>query len=228
MPDYSFTVGTGAVVGSGGNTGTLTQRMTQNRTVSTSVTEDAGHDLTRNGTRWVLGVVGAITGIAPAQTLGTQTAQWVLSNTSPTHTMFIDAIGVVLESATLAGTTGACVYAAFLTLPTSLGLYAGLGVVNSNSGGGGQTQHKHNSALQVKDGVAITLPPATTAVWFPVAWHAPIASEIASQSLINDHVGGRLALQPGKSLGLFVASAAGTVPLYAPYMSWTEEPCICG
>ncbi len=224
--ELGFSIGIGAAV-TGGNFGTQTVRMTQNKAMSVSVTEDGGHDLTRNGTRWILGVVGSITGIAPAQTLGTQTAQWVLSNTSPTHTMFIDALGVSLTSGT-AGATGGCCYASFFQLPISLGLYAGLGVINANSGGGGQTQHKANSALQVKDGVAVTLPPATTTVWFPVAWQSQIASAIASQSLINDHVGGRLAIQPGKSLGLFVASATGTNPLYVPYMSWTEEPCSCG
>ncbi len=225
--ELGFSIGIGAAVGSGGNAGTMYNRMTQNRAVSVSVTEDAGHDLTRNGTRWVLGVVGAITGIAPAQTLGTQTAQWILSNTSPTHTMFIDSIGATLESGT-AATDGNCVYASFLQLPISLGLYAGLGVVNANSGGGGQTQHKANSALQVKDNAAITLPPATTAVWFPVAWQSQKASAIGSCSLVNDHVQGRLAIQPGKSIGLFVVGDGTGTPLFAPYMSWTEEPCACG
>lgn len=226
MPDISFLVGTGAAV-SGGNLGTQTARMTQNKALSVSVTEEAGHDLTRNGNRYILGVVGSITGIAPAQTLGTQTAQWILSNTSPIMTMFIDAIGVSLASGT-AGTTGGCVYAAFLQLPISLGLYAGLGVVPANGSGGGGVLHKNNSSLQVKDNVAITLPPATTAVWFPVAWSSPVASAVGSQSLVNDRVQGRLALQPGKSMGLFVASAAGTLPLYVPYLEWTEEPCACG
>ncbi len=228
MPDLSFLVGTSAAVGSGGNLGTITNRMTQNRALSVSVTEDGCHDLTRNGTRWILGVVGSVTGIAPAQTLGTQTAQWILSNTSTSMTMFIYSIGVSLTSGT-AGTTGGCVYATFLQLPISLGMYAGLGVVNANSSGANiGAQPKANAALQVKDNTAITLPPATTSVWFPVAWQSPIASAIASQSLVNDNVKGRLAIQPGKSIGLFVASAAGSTPLYVPYMEWTEEPCTCG
>ncbi len=228
MPDISFLVGTGAAIGSGGNTGTMTARMTQNRAVSVSVTEDGGHDLTRNGTRWILGVVGAITGIAPAQTLGTQTAQWILSNTSPTNTMFIDSLGVTLESGS-ADATGQCVYACFLQLPVSLGMYAGLGVVNANSSGANiGAQNKNNASLQVKDNVAITLPPATTAVWFPVAWQSQIATAIGSASFINDNIRGRLAIQPGKSLGLFVNGVGTGTPLFAPYMSWTEEPCTCG
>ncbi len=218
MANETYIVGLGAAV-SGGSLGQITARMTQNKALSVSITEDGGHDLTREGTRFILGIVGAITGQAPIQTLGAQVAAFGLSNTSTTKTMFIDAIGMTLENGT-AGTTGNCVYATFYTAPVSSGTFAGTAVVNANSGS------TTSSILAMEAAKTITTPAAS--VWFPVAWSSPVASAIASCSLVNDNVKGRLAIQPGKSLGLTVGGAAGSSPLFAPYMSWTEELAVCG
>jgi hypothetical protein len=213
MASDVYLVGLGATV-SGGSTGNIVARMTQNKALSVSITEEGGHDLTREGKRFILGIVGAITGQAPIQTLGLQVAAFGISNVSTTQTMFIDAIGMVLESGT-AGTTGNCVYASHYTAPVSSGTFAGTGVVNAN---GGTTT---STALAMEVAKTITTPAAS--VWFPVAWDSQVASAIGSCSLVNDHVRGRLCIQPGKSLGLQTVGATGTTPLFAPYLSWTEE-----
>jgi hypothetical protein len=178
-----------------------------------SISEPDGLDMTREGRRFILGIVGAITGIAPIQTLGLQAAAFGLTNTSTTRTLWIDAIGMVLESGT-AGTTGNCVYATHFTAPAQAGTYAGLGVVNAN---GGSTA---SSSLATGASVTITNPAAS--VWFPVAWDSQVASAIGSLALVNQSIGGRICIQPGKSLGLCVVGATGTSPLFAPYMSWVE------
>ncbi len=218
MANETYIVGLGGAV-TGGNAGQITARMTQNKALSVSITEDAGHDLTRDGKRFILGIVGAITGIAPIQTLGLQVAAFGISNVSTTQTMFFDAIGMTLESGT-AGTTGNCVYGTFYTAPVSSGTYAGTAVVNANSGSTAST------AVAMEASKTITTPAAST--WFPIAWESQVASAIASCSLVNDHIRGRIALQPGKSLGLHVAGATGSSPLFAPYLSWTEETATCG
>ncbi len=218
MANETYIVGLGASV-SGGSSGQITARMTQNKALSVSITEEGGHDLTREGKRFILGIVGAITGVAPIQTLGLQVAAFGISNVSTTQTMFFDSIGMVLESGT-AGTTGNCVYGTFYTAPVSSGTFAGTAVVNANSGSTAST------AIAMEASKTITTPAAST--WFPIAWDSQVASAIGSCSLVNDHIRGRIALQPGKSLGLHVGGAAGSSPLFAPYLSWTEEPAVCG
>jgi hypothetical protein len=204
----------------GGATGTITARMSQLKNLCVSISEEAGHDLTREGCRFILGVVGAITGIAPIQTLGAQVAAFGLSNTSTTKTMFVDAIGMVLESGT-AGATGNQVSVTHFTAPAQAGTYAGLGVVNAN---GGTTA---STALATGSSVTITNPAAS--VWWPVANSIDAASvAVGSLAIINNDVRGRIAIQPGKSLGIHVTGAAGTSPLFAPFMSWTEETSDCG
>lgn len=216
--DSSYTVGlTGAP--SGGATGTNIIRSTQLKSLACSITEPAGMDLTREGKRFALCIVGAITGIAPIQTLGAQVAAFSFTNTSSTATMFFQELGMVLESGT-AGTTGNCVYACHFTLPTSTGTYAGTTVVNLN---GGTTA---STTLACEADTTVTTPAAVG--WFPVAWDSQVASAIGSCSLVNQHVNGKLALQPGKSLGLCTVGATGSTPLFAPYASWTEEASTCG
>lgn len=219
MANETYTVGLSQDPG-GGATGTITARMTQLKSLAVSVTEGVGQDLTREGKRFFLCIVGAITGIAPIQTLGAQVAAFGLTNTSTTKTMFIDEIGMVLESGT-AGATGNIVQCTHFTAPAQVGTYAGLTVVNAN---GGTTS---STALATGASVTITNPAASG--WFPVAETTDAASvAIASLAIVNRSVNGRIAIQPGKSLGIHVGGAAGTTPLFAPYMSWTEEASTLG
>jgi hypothetical protein len=219
MDTDGYAVGVGAAV-TGGNSATIYGRMTQNRALSVSLTEgEGGQDLTRNGSRFTLGVVGAITGIAPIQTLGLQVAAFGFTNLSTTMTMFIDTIGVSLESGT-AGTTGNAVYASHYRLPTAAGMHAGMGVVNMNGG----TNVSTTVAVQASQ--TITQPAAS--IWFPIAWDSQVGSDIGALSLVNDHVRGRICIQPLRSLGICTVGGAGTTPLFAPVLSWTEECCVCG
>ncbi len=199
----------------GGATGTNNIRSTQLKSMAVAITEDAGYDLTREGKRFFLGVVGAITGIAPIQILGAQVAAFGLSNVSTTTTIFIDTIGMVLESGT-AGATGHIVQVTPFTAPAQVGTYAGLGIFNAN---GGTTA---STALATGSAVTITNPAAS--VWFPIACdEAANAASVASVAIMNYNVKGRIAIQPGKSLGIHVGGPAGSSPLFAPVMSWTEE-----
>lgn len=219
MADQTYVVGI-LQAPIGGATGTITARMTQLKSLAVSVTEDAGMDLTREGKRFILGIVGAITGIAPIQTLGLQVAAFGLSNTSTTNTMFIDSIGMVLESGT-AGATGNQVSCTHFTAPVQAGTYAGLGVVNANGGATAST------ALATGSSVTITTPAAS--VWFPVGGTLDSAAvAIGSLALVNWNVNGRLCIQPGRSLGIHVTGATGSTPLFAPYMSWSEEASTIG
>lgn len=204
----------------GGATGTNNIRATQLKSLAVSISEEGGHDLTREGKRFILGVVGAITGIAPIQTLGAQVAAFGLTNTSTTNTMFIDTIGMVLEAGT-AGATGNLLQLTHFTAPAQVGTYAGLGVVNAN---GGTTS---STALATGASVTITNPAAS--VWFFAANTVDAASvAIGSLAVGNWDVRGRICIQPGKSLGIHVGGAAGTSPLFAPFMSWTEEASTIG
>lgn len=219
MANENFLVGLSQAP-TGGAAGTITGRMTQLKSLAVSITEDIGYDLTREGKRFILGIVGAITGIAPIQTLGAQVAAFGLSNVSTTQTIFVDAIGMVLESGT-AGATGNQVCCTHFTAPAQVGTYAGLGIVNAN---GGTTS---STALATGASVTITNPAAS--VWFPVAGTLDSAAvAIGSLALVNWNVAGKIAIQPGRSLGIHVVGATGTTPLFAPYLSWTEETSTLG
>jgi hypothetical protein len=187
--------------------------MTQLGSVAVSVTEPEGQDLTRAGSRFCIGRVSAVTGIAPVQAQATTAAQWALFNTSLTKTMFFDMLGMLLDSG-VGGATGISVHAAFFTLPAQTGFASGLAAQNLN---GGTT----SSAMAIKSAVTVTTPAAPA--WFPVAKESSaVTPGILGTAVANWEIRGRLALPPNTGLGLITYGAAGTSPLYGPIAQWTE------
>lgn len=195
-------------------TGTKQISLTETVCQRVSLTEE-GADMTREGKRFLLGIAGAITGIAPIQTLGLQVAAFGITNLSTTKTIWIEHLGMVLEAGT-AGTTGNYVYATHFTAPVQAGMYAGLSIVNAN---GGST-----SSTNVAIGASVTITTPAASSWFPIASTPDAASvAIGSLSLVNCDLRGKICIQPGKSLGLCTVGATGTTPLFAPYMMWYEQ-----
>jgi hypothetical protein len=203
-------------------TGQVTISLTQEKAVRVSNTEDFGMDACRNGSLQYLGIFNnAVTGIAPLQVIPSAVAMWAITNTSTTAYMWVVELGVVLVSGT-AGATGNCVYVCPFTAPAQTGLATGMAVVNAN---GGTTA---TTTLSVKSSVTITTP-ATSATWYPIAQTDSAASvAVASLSIINRNVGGRICIQPGKSIGIHVSGATGTTPLFAPYLAWLETTATTG
>jgi len=204
-------------------TGTVVASFTQEKALRVSNSEDFGMDQCRDGSMFYLGVnTGAsVTGIAPLQVIPSNVAMWGLSNVSTTKVIWVVELGVLLESGT-AGATGNTVYFCHFTAPAQAGLETALAISNAN---GGSTT---TTTLAVQESVTITTP-ATSATWFPIAQTDSAASvAVASLSIVNRNVGGRIAIQPGKSIGLHVAGAAGTSPLFVPYMCWFETTATMG
>lgn len=205
-------------------TGTVAASFTQEKAMRVSNSEDFGMDQCRNGSLFYLGVNGGgagITGIAPLQVIPSNVAMWGLSNVSTTSVIWVVELGVVLESGT-AGTTGNCVYFCHFTAPAQAGFETGLAVSNAN---GGTTT---TTTLACQESVTITTP-ASSATWFPIAQtDSAAAAAVASLSIVNRNIGGRIAIQPGKSIGLHVSGAAGSSPLFVPYMCWFETTATMG
>ena len=206
-----------------GQTGTVTASFTQTKALRVAAYEAHGMDQTRNGTMQYLGVyAGAgVTGIAPLQVIPSSVAMWGISNVSTTANVWIEELGVLLESGT-AGATGVTVYFCHFTAPAQAGLETDLLTFNAN---GGSTT---TTTIAVQESVTITTP-ATSAIWYPIADTASAASvAVASLSIVNRSIGGTICIQPGRSIGLHVSCAAGTSPLFVPVMKWWESTATVG
>lgn len=195
-------------------TGEVVLRGTQTKCLGVSITEPEGIDLTREGRRFAIARSAGVTGIAPVQAQATTAAQWTLFNTSSTKTCFFDMLGVVLDSG-VGGATGHTVYAADFTTPVQTGLATGLSAINMNGGASAST------VLAIKSAVTVTAPAAP--FWFPVAQlPSGVTPGILGTTIANWEIRGRIALQPGHGLALYVAGASGTTPLFGPCAQWVE------
>ncbi len=199
--------------------GNATVGLTESKCLRVSLTEPEGTDATRDGIRFFLGRNAALTGIAPVQAQMTTAAQWVIWNASTSVTMWFDMLGVILDSG-VGGATGNTLYIAHFTAPAQTGLATGASIVAANGGSG-------SSAASVKSAVTITAPAAPT--WFPIAGTpSAITPGILGTIAVNYEVRQRIAVQPGRGLGMAVCGAAGTTPLFGPVASWVENAANLG
>ncbi len=204
-------------------TGTVTASFTQEKAMRISNTEYQGMDQVRAGSYQYLGVTGGatITGQAPLQVIPSATAAWAITNISTTAVIWVMELGMYVESGT-AGTTGATAYWCHFSAPAGTTIASNLAVMAGN--GGTST----SSNIAVASNVSITTP-ATSATWFPLAQTKDAASAaVASLCIVNRDVNGKIAIQPGKSIGLHVSTASGGTSLWVPAMSWYETTATMG
>jgi hypothetical protein len=206
-----------------GQTGTVTGSFTQEKALRVSNTEYQGMDQVRAGSYQYLGINGgaSVTGIAPLQVIPSNVAAWSITNLSSTAVMWVMELGVLLESGT-AGATGVNVYWCHFTAPAGTTVAANFAVMAGN--GGTST----SSNISVTSNPTITTP-ATSATWFPLAQTKDAANAaVASLCIVNRDVNGKIAIQPGKSIGIHVSCATGSTPLFVPVMAWYETTATMG
>lgn len=203
--------------------GTVGASFTQEKALRISNTEYQGMDQVRAGSYQYLGINGgaSVTGQAPLQVIPSGTAAWAITNLSTTAILWVMELGVLLESGT-AGATGITAYWCHFTAPAGTTVAANFAVMAGN--GGTST----SSNIAVASNVSITTP-ATSATWFPLAQAKDAASvAVASLCMVNRDVNGKIAIQPGKSIGIHVSCAVGSTPLFVPVMSWYETTATMG
>ena len=204
-------------------TGTVTASFTQEKALRISNTEASGMDQVRGGSYHYLGITGgaSVTGQAPLQVIPSATAAFAITNISTTQVIWVMELGMLLESGT-AGATGNTVYWCHFTAPAGTTVQAQFATMAGNGGASA------SSNIAVASNVSITNP-ATSATWFPLAQTKDAASvAVASLCMVNREVNGKIAIQPGKSIGLHVSGATGSTPLFAPVMSWLETTATMG
>ena len=164
--------------------------------------------------RDILGNNAAITGIQSVAVLATTAAQWVLWNADPIRTCFFETIGMYNTSGTPG--VGGVLFCSIITAPAQVG--AGTTGTSIVAAGGGNTSSK----IIVKTGVTVTGPTAPN--WLPIAENnsSNVGAFPGSGNFANRGVAGRIAIQPGQGLGLYVLTPAGTTPLFAPFAEWVE------
>jgi len=203
--------------------GTATASFTQEKALRVSNSEYHGMDQVRAGSYQYLGINGgaSVTGQAPLQVIPSATAAWAFTNVSTTAVVWVMELGVILESGT-AGATGNTVYWCHFTAPAGTVSAANLAIMAGNGGTSASTN------VVCATNVSITNP-ATSATWFPLTQTKDAASvAVASLCMVNRDINGKIAIQPGKSLGIHVSGAAGTSPLFAPCMAWYETTATMG
>ncbi len=204
-------------------TGSVLASFTQEKALRISNTEYQGMDQVRAGSYQYLGITtgASVTGQAPLQVIPSNVAAWVFTNTSTTAVVWIMELGVILESGT-AGATGVTVYWCHVTAPAQTANAAALAVMAGNGGSSASTN--------VVCGTNVTITnPATSATWFPLAQTKDAANAaVASLCIVNRDINGKIAIQPGKSVGIHVSCATGSTPLFAPCMAWYETTATCG
>lgn len=203
-----------------GGKGPIDARFTQQESLAVANVEPPGLEMTRAGRRFLLGVTGAVTGIAPVQAIPTTVAQWVLFNTDVAGgvTAWVEELMMLLLSGT-PGLGGSLWMALFDTPAQTGGNAAGLGIENAS-------RSSRGSKLIVKSNVTITTPAAP--VWIQLdesrdsiaaaAFSTGYANGFSRRDLV-----GRIAIPPQKGLGLAIMAPAGTTPLYGPNGSWIEQ-----
>jgi hypothetical protein len=222
MSSEIYTTGT-AEAPQHSQTGSRTASFTQEKALRVSNTEYHGMDQVRAGSFQYLGINGgaSVTGQAPLQVIPSSVAAWAITNLSTSLVLWVMELGVLLESGT-AGATGNTVYWCHFTAPAGTTVAANFAVMAGN--GGTST----SSNIAVASNVTITTP-GTSATWFPLAQGKDAASvAVASLCMVNRDVNGKIAIQPGKSIGIHVSGAVGTSPLFVPVMSWYETTATMG
>jgi hypothetical protein len=197
-----------------GGKGPLDARITHFESLAVGQVEPTGMEMTRAGRRQYLAWNGTgPTGIAPVQTMPTTAAQWAITNNDTVKTYYFKELGAFPFSGTpgVGGLLLACVF----NLPAQTGFATGVAVASGSNSALG-------SKAAVKSGVTITAPALPN--WFPVAFNPPgtAGAGVAGTVILNTEVNGRLAVQPGQSLGLAVLALAGTTPLFLPIAEWIE------
>ena len=197
--------------------GTGAVRLTGLASLAQADVEPQRFEMTRAGLRFDI-AFGAVTGIAPVQTIPTTAAQWFIYNPSTDKSLVVEEVGAVLVSGTagagilvLGALTGPGTNPA--TLPTANS--AAIGAKSRSSGGSNPA--KSSAAIVV---ASQTL--ANNPTWRCLAMNDNANTAILSVAAINDRVSGALIVPPGHGLALVVTSPAGTTPLYAPHLVWCE------
>lgn len=199
------------------DSGTASVGLSHLGSVRVAAVEEARFETTRAGLRFDLGF-GAVTGIAPVQAIPTTAAQWFIYNPSVDKTAVVEEVGAVLVSGT-AG-VGILVLGALTgpgTNPSAVPTQSATVVPKSRSSAG--TNPTKSSALIVAPSITL----AATPNWRVVAMNDNANTAILSVAAINDRIAGSLIIPPGHGLALAVTSPAGTTPLYAPHLVWTER-----
>ncbi len=178
----------------------------------TSMVEPEGYELSRAGRRFHLGINATPTGIAPVQAIATTAAQWTIWNSSTTKSLVFESLGVYLASG-VAG-AGIVVNVCHFTTPAQTGANAtGLSAQSASAS-------TTASVAIIKSAVTITGP--ALPYWYPIATNVNAATAVLSTHVVNFDVRGRVIVPPTSGLGIYVASPAGTTPLYVPSASWVE------
>ncbi len=191
-------------------------RFTFTESLATAQVEPSGTEMTRAGRRYVLGYNVAPTGAIPSATLiTTTTPQWILWNADPVRSCFFETLGMFMTAGTVTA-VGGVLFAAIITAPAQVGAQYTGATVTSLSGG------NTSSKLLLKAGVAITGPAAPT--WFPIAENnaTNVGAFPGSANFGNKNIAGRLAIQPGQGLALYVLMGTGTNTAFYPYAEWVE------
>ncbi len=188
-------------------------RATQTKSLAVAVTEPEGMDMTRAGKRFVICRSAGVTGRAPIQTQPTTTAAWVLWNTSSTVSCFFDSLGMVLDTG-VGGATGHTVYYCDITAPSQTGYATGLSVQSMNGG-------TASTVVAIASNVTVTAPAAP--FWIPIAQvPSAVTPGLLGTVVINNDLHGKICLRPLHGIGLTIAGATGTSPLFGPAGSWVE------
>lgn len=195
--------------------GPIDARFTHQESLAVALIEPSGFEMTRAGRRFYLAWNGTgPTGIAPVQTMPTTAAQWALTNNDASKSYHFKALGAFPFSGTpgVGGLLLACIF----NTPVQTGLATGVAVANGSNSAIG-------SKASIKSAVTITGPALPN--WFPIAYNPPgsVGAGVAGTVILNGEVNGRVAVQPGQSLGLAVLALAGTTPLFLPIAEWIEQ-----
>lgn len=182
--------------------------------------EPSGLEMTRAGRRFALGNSAAVAGVAPATSLQTTGASWGIYNADPVKSYFFETLGCFMSAvSTNAPGVGGLLMACIYQTPAITGAqYAGISVTSLSDANGSTSK----SRAIVKNAQTITTPAAPN--WFPIAENpSPNVTAAGFESWVNRDVRGRLAIQPGWALGLYVLAPAGTnSPVFTPIAEWVE------
>jgi hypothetical protein len=198
--------------------GTWGLQLTQQGALRVAQLDQEGDEYTAAGRRFHIGFTSAVTGIAPVAAIPSTAAQWLLWNPAGnTVTQLIDELGVALVSGTAAGglvVYMAKVYGAYAPTAANIPVASATGITTENRG-------LPNKASALVIASAQTLANAPKNI-YPIAKSDSANTGVLSVAAVNNDIRGKIAIQPGSGLALYVGSGAGTSPLFAPFGSYRE------
>lgn len=189
-------------------------RITHLESLAVAQTEPEGFEFTRAGRRFRTAFNGsAPTGIAPVQAMPTTAAQWVIWNGDPVLSYVVTSAAAILFSGTQG--VGGTLLGTLFTAPDQTGLAQATGLAVAN-----MSKSSRGSNAIIKSAITLTVP--ATPLWFPLSSLNSAAETAGGQGGPQADIKGRLIIPPKTGLGLVVLSAAGTTPLFLPYLDWLE------